>query len=118
MCCTAAHENQESEQQKPVTLELQRIDYNLGGRAIEDTIEKRLNCKSRAQKAAIASHEPFVLESDTLDNSTGLNFNRCFAIQHFFLGVYGLEKPDQWNECGVVTGIIKRLGISCDSRDS
>ena len=77
--------------------------------------------QSRAQKAAIASHEPvelsrtLVLESDTLDNSTGLDYYRRCAIQH---GVYGLAKPDQWNVCGVVTGIMKRLGIPRDSRDS
>ena len=39
-----------------------------------------------------------VLESDTLDNFTGLDYYRRCAIQHLFSSVYGLAKPDQWNE--------------------
>ena len=41
----------------------QSKNYYFGGLAIEDIIEKRLNGKSRAQKAAIASREPVELSS-------------------------------------------------------
>ena len=83
----------------------QRKNYYLGGCAIEDTLEKCLNCKSRAQRAAIASHEPvelssaLVLESDTLDNSTGIatiNGRQCLGEWLQLLGL--MRQADCFHE--------------------